>query len=476
MNIQFDYKPLPIHEAFHRSTARTRIMFGAYGSGKSYGVIAEAIAWMLEQPGIRGAIARKTVPQLRDATEPIFIEMLPSDLLTRCEIKKSGGHIERIIFPNGSTVLFRSLDDPVKWRSLNLGFIAVDELNEISETDWNEIASRVRQRDITADAKSSGYSHEITRRGMWGSTNPAGHDWIWEMAHPTSPKKKPNVESFTSTTLDNPYLPPEYVESLLEMPKPYIERYVLCGFDDFAGKIYEDWQESTHLVKLPNMSREQWLQQTIWMGMDPGTRSPTAGLWCWWDADNHRLVAVGEYEQAGVSASAHAKSWKSMEALAGWRVNTRIADPNAITQRDRGTALSLQSQYARLGYHFSLGASSHHTRIPQLGALIGRRQFVVAETCPKTFEAIRDYQWVDLSPSQKAKGVEGPDTVLKKNTHLVECAQYLAGKLLPKAKLNPWENMDDKQAWNASIHADLKQQRRARMNRTANTDLGSVRV
>lgn len=477
MNVDFTYKPLPIHERFHRSTTRTRVMFGAFGSGKTYAVIAEAIAWCLEQPGIRGAIARKTVPQLRDSTEPIVLELIPYDLLRHCEIKRSGGHIERIIFPNGSVILFRSLDDSVKWRSLNLGFICFDEMNEISEDDFNEVYSRVRQRDITAEARAAGYSHEITRRGIWGATNPSGHDWIYGMVHPDSVSRKDNTACFISTTLDNPFLPPEYVEGLLSMPKPYIARYVLCQFDDFAGRIYEDWTESTHLIKHPRLSREQWQNEVVWMGMDPGTRSPTAGVWCWWDPASHRLVVVGDYEQAGVAADEHAKAWRQMEALAGWRVKWRVADPNAITQRDRGTAISLQTQYQRLGFNFTLGASSHHTRIPQLGQLIGRRQIVCSETCQRTFEAIRDYQWVDLTPSQRAQGIEGPDTVLKRNTHLVECAQYVAGRLLPKQKLNQWAGLSDKEAWNREIHMQLKRERSARLRRGAHsTDLGNVRV
>ena len=33
MDVTFAYNPLPIHEQFHRSLTRVRIMFGAFGSG-----------------------------------------------------------------------------------------------------------------------------------------------------------------------------------------------------------------------------------------------------------------------------------------------------------------------------------------------------------------------------------------------------------------------------------------------------------
>lgn len=63
MVINFEYKPMRVHESFHRSTTFERMLFGAFGSGKTYAIVAEAIAWCLEQPGIHGLVIRKTVPE-----------------------------------------------------------------------------------------------------------------------------------------------------------------------------------------------------------------------------------------------------------------------------------------------------------------------------------------------------------------------------------------------------------------------------
>ena len=399
MNITFSYRPLPIHAAFHKSTSYERALFGAFGSGKTYAVIAEAIAWALEQPGIRGCVIRKTVPELRDTTEPIFRELLPPELWKSGKERRSGGHMESFTFPNGSVVLFRSLDDWNKHRSLNLGFIAYDEMNEIDEESYLGMSSRVRQRDITADARNAGYTHEITRRGIWGATNPSGHDWIWRRFHTDSKDMAASTAMFTSTTLDNPYLPPEYVESLLTYPKPWVQRYVLCSFDDFAGQIYEEWMYDTHVIK----PIEPKPGRTFWMSLDPGTRAPTAGLWVWADSENGRLVGVADYEEPGLAVTEHAKAWRQIEAQQRMNVRWRVADPNAITQRDRGTVLSLQTQYQQQGFNFNLGASSEKDRIPALGQLINLRKFVVTSDCERTYEAIKQYQWQDLTPAERSR-------------------------------------------------------------------------
>lgn len=430
MRVEFGNQPLPSFEAFHISNAYERALFGAFGSGKTYALIDEAIAWMLEQPGIRGCIARKTVPELRDTTEPIFMERCPSELIQASEIRRSGGHLERVVFPNGSTVLFRSLDDWNKHRSLNIGFLAIDEANEVDEETYLGMLSRVRQRDITAEARKRGYSSEVTRRGVWLATNPAGHDWLFRR-FVDKKKRKDGTAFFQSTSLDNPYLPMEYVEGLLAYPEQWVRRYVLCDFDDFAGQIYEDWNWETHVIDPSPYPPGA----VFWMGMDPGTRSPTAGLWVYVDEAKRQLTGVAEYQEQGLAAPKHAVAWRTIEARHQMNVTWRVSDPNAITTRDRGSNMQLQDQYRRLGFPFRLGPSQHKHRIPMLGQLISTGRFKVTKDCPQTYEAVRDYRWEDLTAAMRQKGVDAPEKPHKANDHLVDCAQYLSSRWVSPMKI-----------------------------------------
>lgn len=469
MVVQFGNKSLPVHEAFHRSSAYERINFGAFGSGKSYTICDEAIAWCLEQPGIRGLITRKTIPELRDTTEPVFAERMPPDLWNAGHLSRTGGHFDTYTFPNGSQILFRSIDDWRKYKSLNLGFICYDELSEFDEETYIAMRGRVRQKDPTAEARARGYTTPISRRGIWGSTNPEGHDWVWRRFHPESKEYQEAVAkgesraAFFSTTLDNPFLPPEYLESVLQMPKPWVQRYVLCQFDDFAGRIYEDFNWDTHTVDHPNWQRLGITGPLVWMGMDPGTENPTAGLWCWMDLENRRMVGIAEYEQPGLAVDQHIAAWRSIEARQRMEVRWRVADPNSITQRDRGTAMSLQSQYARQGYHFQLGASSDRDRIPALAHLIYTRRFALSrQMCPKTYEAIKNYQWKDLTPAQRARDENPKEEPLKKNDHLVNAAQFLAGR---EAPLPPLHRRNVPQDLNGEVHRAIRKQLAARRRR-----------
>lgn len=434
--VDFVYRPIPIHAPFHESTAYERFLFGAFGSGKTWAINAEAIAWCLEQPGIKGMIARRTVPELRDTTETVFFEILPFELREAGTIKRSGGHVESFTFPNGSMVIFRAIDEWEKQKSQNLGFLAIDEVDEFDEETLEGLKSRVRQKEPLPDARLHGAT-KITRRGIWCASNPAGHNWVWRRTV-NEKTKLAGTAYWKSTSFDNPYLPPEYLDSLMQYPEPWIRRYVLCQFDDFAGQIYEEWNWDEHVVRDLKIDPGK----VFWMGMDPGTRSPTAGLWVVLDEDGsmsgHKraLIGVAEYQESYTAAQQHAKEWRAIEARHKMNVRWRVADP-AINTRDRGTNMSLWEQYRRLGYLFQNGPKDHKDRIPALGQLIAQRRFLLTPDCPMTFEAVKNYQWEDLTTAMKQKGIDAPERPLKKNDHLVDCGQYLAGKFITPQRFAP---------------------------------------
>lgn len=474
--IEFGSSPLPVHIPFFRSDALERALFGAFGSGKTYALCDEAIAQCLEQPGIRGMLTRRTVPELRDTTETVFFDRLPDELYRAGTERRTGGHVESFLFPNGSRVLFRSIDDWKKHKSLNVGFIGWDEADEFDEETYLGMKSRVRQRDPTPEAARMGYG-SIERRCMFLATNPNGHDWLYRRFVDQNTRAK-GTEFFKSTSFDNPFLPPEYIDALLEYPEQWVRRYVLCQFDDFAGQIYEDWGWDTHVVDPYDLTKGAAAYPggaMFWMGMDPGTRNPTAGLWVVVDPNKREMVGVAEYEENSLAAPKHAAEWRRIEAKNRLRVNWRIADPSIMT-RDRGTNMELHTQYARLGFNFQLGPRLHKDRIPMLGNLIHTKRFKVTKNCPHTYEAIKNYRWEELSAQMRAKGIDAPEKPLKSGDHPVDCAQYLAsrwvrpiGRVIPKAP----------ESFSEEAHQIIrKQQKRRRIAQPQpqDHDLGSLIV
>lgn len=450
--------PLPVHIPFHRSAAPERAAIGAFGSGKSYALIDEAIACCLEQPGVRVVVARRTIPALKDTTEAVFFDRLPHELYVAGTVSRGGNHAQQFTFPNGSVVLFKGLDDWRKLMSLNLAWVFVDEASEIDAETWTALKSRVRQRDPTAEAARRGYTAEITRRGMVLACNPAGHNWIWRrFVDEANEDYQAGSAYFRSTSFDNPFLPVDTLEGYLSFPEAWIKRYVLCQFDDFAGQIYETWNYADHVIK-PYLIPKGAM---IWMGMDPGSRNPTAGVWAHVDRPESRpprLVAVAEYQaEEMLSAAAHAAKWRVVEKVMP-PVRWRVADPATINLSDRGTTNSLKSQYSRLGFQFNNGPRTHKDRIPMLADLIQSGRFVVTENCPLTFEAIKNYQWEDLSPAARSKGADAPERPLKKDDHLVDCSQYLSSRWAgqPRTPAPPSDELSQAERFSREVRQTIR--------------------
>jgi hypothetical protein len=152
------------------------------------------------------------------------------------------------------------------------------------------------------------------------------------------------------------------------------------------------------------------------------------------------------------------------------RVRTRLADPKAITVRDRGSNMGLDDQYRRLGFNFQLATNNQQTRIHALGQLIFSRRFVVTTDCPRTAELIGQYKWEDLTPTQREKGAEPKPN--KKGMDLVDCAQYAACRYIvpPKVQL---DTRSEKEAHADEIRAAIRRQIASRRAIPAH-DLGSI--
>ena len=89
--------------------------------------------------------------------------------------------------------------------------------------------SRIRQVHPTPMAKAQG-APQITAsaRGNILSSNPQGHNWLYEQAFGAPSKQKGrSIEAFVSSSFDNPYLPAETLARWLAMPDPWVRRYVM---------------------------------------------------------------------------------------------------------------------------------------------------------------------------------------------------------------------------------------------------------
>lgn len=442
-----DYDPLPVFDTYHQFAGREGAAIGGYGSGKSVALCAELLKQAFAQPGSEWLLARKTINSLRDTTEQTFFNMLPPGVLKDSHVVRGGGHVQYIVLPGGSKIHFKGLDDWRKLKSLNLAGFFIDEADEVEWETYVGLKSRVRQVHPLPGANAP--HGTVIRSGIIRiAMNPNGHDPYWTQFVKGQDRRDGgrmvgdgDRMAFLSTSLDNPYNPFSYIEDLLNMPEPWVRRYVFCSFDDFQGVIYPEWDWQTHTVN----PYGYYDSNIFFMGMDPGTQNPTAGVWCYVDRtlNGGTLVAIAEYLAPGVDVSSHVHSWRRIEAAGTHNltrrpgrmsVGRRIADPSIAT-RDRGSMNSLESLYARHAFIFEHGPKNIPDRLPSLGELIHVGRFRVTKECEMLYEQIKNYRYEDLTPEQIGRGVEAKP--FKRSVDLVDATQYITSRWVSPAITRP---------------------------------------
>jgi len=229
------YTPLPMQRRFHESNAMLRLYQGGFGAGKTLAGVWEAIDVSMAYPRNFGIIARRTYRELVDSTQKTFFDVCPPELITEYRARD-----EMVTLKNGSKIIFRSLDDPNKFRSLNIGWFYIDEASEVQDEDIpTMLVGRLRLANVPW-------------RGGWFTSNPSTVEhWLheWFVKRPTV---QPNrYFMVTARSYDNPYLPPEYILALEQEYSPqWVRRYLMgeFGFIIQGTPVFTNFNRAIHVV------------------------------------------------------------------------------------------------------------------------------------------------------------------------------------------------------------------------------------
>jgi len=141
------------------------ILFGgSMGAGKTILLINKVLAHALEYKGSRVVIVRKELSVMRQTTIVSFFEICPPELVAKYNQQK-----EQITLVNGSVIFFKEADitkDKLlnKIKGLSISFFAIDEANEVPESVYTTLKTRLRW--VCPDGikpKYGGYSHPILK-------------------------------------------------------------------------------------------------------------------------------------------------------------------------------------------------------------------------------------------------------------------------------------------------------------------------
>ncbi len=224
---------LPAQAEFVADTTTPNLLLcGGFGSGKSYAGALKAIILALANPGTSGIVAsptlglakRSIVKSLQDALVEHRIKHTynKSELIFRLDV----GH------GRASEIYILSAENWTRLIGMNASFFVFDEMDTLKADDareaWTKLTSRVRAGKV---------------RQMCATTTPEGFKFAYQFFQ-QEVAEKPELATqrkiIRARTVDNPYLPDEYIRALRDAyPKDLLRAYLEGEFVNFrSGTVY----------------------------------------------------------------------------------------------------------------------------------------------------------------------------------------------------------------------------------------------
>lgn len=204
------------------------VVEGAAGSGKTIFAVYKTLLYALTYEGAKIGVFRRTLPALKQTSLLEIRNVLINSGIEYHENKSEGV----ITLYNGSTLVFKSLDDLQKIRSMNLDFIYVEQMEEVRNFEtFLELDARIR------DKVSQKYYGQFL---MVVTPETQGH-WIYENFH-RNPMPNSVVTHFHYTS--NPFVDEDYIRRAEELKERDYDSYIkltLGKWGKVGNIVYENW-------------------------------------------------------------------------------------------------------------------------------------------------------------------------------------------------------------------------------------------
>lgn len=257
---------------------------GRAGSGKTLAACIKLHLTAMKVPNLRGLMLRATHTSLTATTLQTFQKLVAAQALADGSVRWFGGSGKdpaAFRYANGSTITVAGADRPERFLSLEVDRIFCDEAVELSLDIYETLLTRLRgtagtYRQIVLATNPSYPQHWIKRRADGG-----------------------NLTMLTSTHRDNPHYANldgtltdagrEYMGKLAKLTGVRAQRLREGRWTAAEGVIYEDFEETVHVVK-PFPVPASW---PLRLAIDWGYTNPAVVQW-WREDPDGRLYLQRE--------------------------------------------------------------------------------------------------------------------------------------------------------------------------------------
>lgn len=229
------------------------------GAGKTYAGAVKLLKYVVDYPGAAVMVTAPTYPMLHDAPMTTVWETWPKALLGDWKqgMPAAKGPVE-LLLPNGSVVMFRSTDEPDRLRGPNLSAAWMDEAAYSTFDAFDAIRGGIR------DPKRPNQ--------IWMTTTPKGFNWLYDFF--VGEKRKENYHLHHWTSMENPFVRPEFVERIAEgKTREAVLQEINGEFVNISGNIQFDQEWITSQMRQVREVRPEYnedhISLTLYAPYDP---------------------------------------------------------------------------------------------------------------------------------------------------------------------------------------------------------------
>jgi PBSX family phage terminase large subunit len=374
---------LPTQREFLEDTDHRIIGFVAgFGAGKTYSLCLKTIMLALDNVGYVGLVAEPTYPLIRDVFCRSFDEVL-EQFEIEYEFRVSPQPEYRLHLPGGvCTILCRSMENWQRIRGQNLAFCLADEIDtspaETAQKASEMMLARMRTGNVNQLAVAS---------------TPEGFKWCYRTFVEEDAEDKRLIRA---KTMENPYLPEDFVPSLeRNYPPNLIQAYLNGEFVNLAScAVYPDFDRQVHYTDALATERD-----TIFIGIDVNVgNSVTQHLIR--KGDEFHFFNEAIYRDTQEMAVGLARLYPQH-----FKTGQLVLIPDAASKQ-RSTAAAQESDLGILkkyGHKVMVQQSNPliQDRINAVNVLIGRNQVKVSNTNKHLIRTLEQLAYDDKSRPEK---------------------------------------------------------------------------
>jgi hypothetical protein len=399
---------------------------GPAGTGKSLGCLFRLHLTALHNPDMRALIFRKTAVSLGSTTLVTWEKKVAADALQRGIVQWFGGSPREAPgyrYSNGAKIDVAGMDKPEKIMSAEYDIVFADEATELTLTDWESVATRLR-------------NGRLSWQQQMGACNPA---------HPTHWIKQRCDQGVATMLLSRHADNPAYVNadgSLTQAGTAYFDKLDrLTGvrrlrlrdgkWAAVEGQVYEAFDEAVHVIDEVKHTAA-W---TRWGAVDFGYTNPFV-YQDWWEDPDGRLYLANEIYFTRRLVEDHAESIRRLLYYPSGKPRDQL--PRAIyvdhDAEDRATLerkLGLSTKPAHKSVSDGIQAVQSRLKVqpdgkPRLfirrGAVVERDPELDSGSLPVgAAEEIAGYVWA-VKPGNKQGLKEEP---VKEHDHAMDALRYM---------------------------------------------------